>query len=155
MRYKLRWLGLIVILALVSTSLAGCGADRADHEATAHDRAMAEMSAMPSQVQNAPQTISDAYRFAATHAAELHQIPCYCGCGPMGHRSNYDCYWQEDGNVDEHALNCGICVYITQDVRDGLARGQSLAEIRMQVDADYSRYGPPTETAPVAISKEK
>jgi len=33
----------------------------------------------------------------------LKQIPCYCGCGAMGHKSNYACYVKEikpDGSVN-------------------------------------------------------
>ena len=150
MRRKLRWLGFIIVFVLASTTLAGCGADSAGQNEDAHDVVMAEVSSMPSQVQNAPQVVRDGYRFAATHADVLHQIPCYCGCGAMGHGSNYACFWQENGQVDEHAQNCGICVDIAQDVRRGLERGQSLAEIRAQIEADYSRFGPATDTAPVA-----
>jgi hypothetical protein len=72
----------------------------------------------------------------------------------MGHRSNYACFWQESGQVDEHALNCGICVDIAKDVWRGLERGQSLADIRAQVAADYSRFELPTDTDPVAVSAQ-
>jgi Protein of unknown function with PCYCGC motif len=151
---KLQWLGLIIVFVVASASLAGCGTTNARQNENAHNVVMAEMSAMPRQVQSAPQLVRDSYRFAATHADALHQIPCYCGCGAMGHRSNYACFWQESGQVDGHALNCGICVDIAQDVRRGLERGQPLTEIRAQVDADYSRFGPPTDTAPVAVSTQ-
>ena len=33
-----------------------------------------------------------AYRFAAANPEILKYIPCYCGCGEMGHGSNLDCY---------------------------------------------------------------
>lgn len=154
MHRKFRWLGFIIFLVLASTTLAGCSADSAGQNGNAHEVRLAEMSTMPSQVQSAPQLVRDSYRFAATHADALRQIPCYCGCGAMGHSSNYACFWQESGQVDEHALNCGICVDIAQDVRRGLERGQSLTEIRAQVDSDYSRFGPPTDTTPVAVSAQ-
>jgi hypothetical protein len=155
MRRELAWLCLIIVMVLASTTLVGCGSNSVGHQnGNAHDVVMAEISAMPSNVQSAPQLVRDSYRFAATNADVLHQIPCYCGCGAMGHDSNYACFWQENEQVDEHALNCGICVDIAQDVRRGLERGQSLADIRAQIDADYSRFGPPTDTAPVAISEQ-
>jgi hypothetical protein len=147
---KYRWLLVILVLLFVGASAAGCSAGTSSQTERTHDVAMAEVSSMPSQVQNAPQVVRDGYRFAATHADVLRQIPCYCGCGAMGHGSNYACFWQENAQVDEHALNCGICVDIAQDVRRSLERGQSLAEIRAQIDADYSRFGPATDTAPVA-----
>jgi hypothetical protein len=139
----LRWLLIVILLVLSGASLAGCGAD-------AHPVEMADMGAMPPAVQQAPAVVRDAYRFAAANAGVLKQLPCYCGCGGMGHTSNYNCFWQDNGQVDTHALGCGICVDIAQDARRGLSRGLSMAEIRGQVDADYSRFGPPTDTAPVA-----
>ena len=32
------------------------------------------------------------YRFALERGDELRFMPCYCGCGDVGHRSNRDCY---------------------------------------------------------------
>ena len=111
---------------------------------------MAAMDAMPLAVQQAPVAVRNAYRFAEANAEVLQQIPCYCGCGAMGHMSNYHCFWQDNGQVDTHALGCGICIDIAQDTQRGIARGLSVAEIRAQVDADYSQFGPPTYTVPVA-----
>lgn len=134
----------IFALLLASVTLAACGAD-----STEHDVAMADAGEMPAHVQRAPRPVHDAYRFAAANQEALEQIPCYCGCGAMGHASNYACFWQPDGRVDDHALGCGICVDIAQDVRRGMEQGLSLDRIRAQVDADYSRFGPPTDTPPV------
>ena len=36
--------------------------------------------------------IASLYRYAAEHGDELQYIPCFCGCGRFGHRSNRDCY---------------------------------------------------------------
>jgi len=44
----------------------------------------------------------EAYRYAAAHPEVLQYIPCYCGCGNIGHRHNGDCYVQErhgDGRI--------------------------------------------------------
>jgi hypothetical protein len=137
---------IVLILVLLGASLAGCNAVRS---AEAHPVYLAAMDAMPHAVQQAPAVVRNAYRFAAANAEVLQQLPCYCGCGGMGHMSNYHCFWQDSGQADSHALGCGICVDIAQDARRGLERGLSVAEIRAQVDADYSRFGPPTDTAPV------
>ena len=32
------------------------------------------------------------YRYAVEHGDELQYIPCFCGCGKFGHKSNRDCY---------------------------------------------------------------
>jgi hypothetical protein len=42
------------------------------------------------------------YQYAVEHADELQYIPCFCGCGRFGHRSNRDCYvktFNGDGSV--------------------------------------------------------
>ena len=51
----------------------------------------------------------EAYRFALANPDVLKQIPCYCGCGVVGHTSNYDCYVAEindDGSaiLDSHGF---------------------------------------------------
>jgi hypothetical protein len=33
-----------------------------------------------------------AYEFAARHPEVLGQLPCFCGCHKLGHRSNHDCF---------------------------------------------------------------
>lgn len=105
---------------------------------------------MPDEIADQPRRVLESYRFAAANPDVLSRIPCYCGCGPMGHTSNYDCFWQADGTADLHATGCGICVDIAQDVYQALGQGRSLAEIRAQIDSDYSRFGPSTDTPPVA-----
>jgi hypothetical protein len=137
----------IVTFILMAAGLAGCGASSGEHVA------MADAGSMPAAVQTAPQTVQMAYRFAAANPDALQQIPCYCGCGGMGHLSNYNCFWQRGGEVDTHALGCGICVDIAQDVRRGLEKGVALDRIRAQVDADYSRFGPATDT-PAAVIRQ-
>jgi hypothetical protein len=77
----------------------------------------------------------------------MKDIPCYCGCGNIGHTSNYDCYVSDvddAGNItfDNHALGCSICVDITQDVMRMLKDGKSPQEARASIDATYSKYGP-------------
>ncbi len=106
---------------------------------------------MPVMVRQSPQRVREAYRFAAANPDVLAEIPCYCGCGGMGHESNYSCFFQDTGAMDTHALGCGICVDIAQDVMRGMNRGGTLAEMRAQIDKDYSRFGPPTDTPPVAM----
>jgi hypothetical protein len=85
---------------------------------------------MPSQVQSAPVTVQEAYQFAAANPEVMKTIPCYCGCGSIGHTSNYSCYVSsvdDRGNIvfDNHALGCSICVEITQDVMRLLREGKS------------------------------
>ena len=42
------------------------------------------------------------YQYAVEHREEIQYIPCFCGCGRFGHRSNLDCYvkaFNRDGSV--------------------------------------------------------
>jgi hypothetical protein len=108
---------------------------------------MASMDHMPAEVQAAPVTVQEAYQFNVANPEIMKNIPCYCGCGNIGHTSNYDCYVSQidsQGNItfDNHALGCSICVDITQDVMRMLKDGKSPGEARTYIDATYSKYGP-------------
>ena len=86
-------------------TLDGCGGDAAaDREIK-----LAPLSEMPIEIQRAPTSVREAYRFAVANPELVSQFPCYCGCGSVGHQSNLDCYIREnrpDGTVvcDNHAL---------------------------------------------------
>ncbi len=107
----------------------------------------ATMSDMSQKIQSAPQTVSDAYRFAVANPEATKNVPCFCGCGAMGHTSNYDCYVQDAPNngkiiFDEHALGCSICVDITQDVMRMMGEGRAPPQIRQTILNTYSQFGP-------------
>src|SRR5512139_2252626 len=136
-------LGLMVIF---SALLSACGGN-ASASANTDGLAMADMTGMPAEVKSAPMTVQQAYQFAVANPDVMSQIPCYCGCGAMGHTSNYDCYMagkNEDGSFryDTHALGCSICVDITQDTMRLLKEGKSIQQIKAYVDETYAQYGP-------------
>jgi hypothetical protein len=111
------------------------------------DLHMMSMDQMPADVQSAPVTVQEAYQFAAANPDVMKNIPCYCGCGNIGHTSNYSCYVSsvdDKGKLtfDNHALGCSICVDITQDVMRLLREGKNPQEARVYVDATYGKYGP-------------
>ena len=57
----------------------------------------------PEIVDRSPPEIRELYAFAARRPDVMHYVPCYCGCGGIGHESAYDCYIDEvrpDGTVD-------------------------------------------------------
>ncbi|GAB4575825.1 MAG: hypothetical protein Kow0077_29260 [Anaerolineae bacterium] len=132
-----------VLGVLLVALLAGCsGANEAES---------VPMSMLPDYVQTAPQRVREAYQFAVAHPEALAVQPCYCGCGAMGHTSNLSCYLAdpaEDGSpvFDNHAAGCGICVDITHDVMRLMDQGKTPLEIRQYVDAQYSPFGPSTDT---------
>jgi hypothetical protein len=138
-----KFLFLLVILALTATAVSACSTSNSDD---AH-LAMMPLDQMPMDVQSAPVAVQEAYQFNTANPDIMQDIPCYCGCGDIGHTSNYDCYVSDvDANgkitFDNHALGCSICVDITQDVMRMLNDGKSPQDARAYVDATYSKYGP-------------
>jgi len=134
----------LILIILLSSLTAGCGAGATS---TDHELMMAPLGQMPTEVQDAPVSVQQAYQFAAANPELMTQIPCYCGCGAMGHTSNYACYvagTEADGKTkfDSHALGCSICVDITQDTMRLLRQGKSPQEIKSYVDDTYAKYGP-------------
>lgn len=134
---------LLALLVLLPGLVAGCSSAPAQE----HSYSMASLDQMPAEVQAAPVTVRQAYQFAAANPEVLQQIPCYCGCGAMGHTSNYSCYVAGAGadgtpTYDPHALGCSICVDITLDTMRLLAEGRGVQDIRAYIDATYSKYGP-------------
>ena len=130
---------LTILFVLAGSVVSGC--------ASQSGLAMAPMDGMPHDVQTAPTLVREAYQFAAANPEVMTQIPCYCGCGAMGHTSNYACYVSgvaADGAIsfDTHALGCSICVDITQHTMRLVKEGKSISEIRATIDSTYSQYGP-------------
>lgn len=131
----------LVLTVLLASALPACS--------TPPDTAglqMMPVGELPAEIQSAPTTVRAAYQFSAANPDVMQNIPCYCGCGGIGHSSNYDCYVADvraDGAIhfDGHALGCSICVDITTDVMRFVKAGKSVPEIRAYVDATYSKYG--------------
>jgi hypothetical protein len=138
-------LAVIFFLLAGGLILAACGGSG--------DSASAPVSAvmLPDWVRSAPPRVREAYQYAVSNPDELRKYPCYCGCGAMGHSSNLNCYVQDiapDGTItyDNHASGCGICVDITQDVMRLKGEGKSSPDVRTYIDAQYSPFGPGTDT---------
>ena len=139
----MRWKRLI--LGALGSILVGCSG--ASSSATDHAPKMASMAMMPDDVRSAAAVTQEAYQFAVANPELLKGIPCYCGCGGMGHTSNYSCYVQGVSATgatvfDTHALGCSICVDITQDAMRLSKQGKSLREINAYVQDTYARFGP-------------
>jgi len=135
------WLLIPIPGLLLLAFLAGCAGQAQSH------LTLMPLDQMPPEVRSAPATVQQAYRFAAANPEVMQQIPCYCGCGSLGHTSNYSCYVTSvdaTGAItyDHHALGCSLCVDITQVATRLLDQGKSPTEIKAYVDATYSKYGP-------------
>jgi uncharacterized protein with PCYCGC motif len=141
MKLSRRFFFTLLLLIIALAALPACSAQP---KADLH---MMSMDQMPADVQSAPVTVQQAYQFAAANPDVMKNIPCYCGCGNIGHTSNYSCYVSSVDDkgkftFDNHALGCSICVDITQDVMRLLREGKSPQEARAYVDATYAKYGP-------------
>jgi hypothetical protein len=140
---NLKLLSVLIFLPLFLVVLTGCTRS----EASAQDNLnMESLDGMPAEVKSAPVMVQQAYQFAAANSDVMQHVPCYCGCGAMGHTSNYSCYvsgvdLQGIVTYDTHALGCSICVDITQDTMRLLQSGKTVPEIKTYIDATYSQYG--------------
>ena len=144
MKLSRKLLSSLMIGLIALTGLSACSVQSSSEEIHLN---MASMDLMPAEVHSAPVTVQEAYQFNVANPDVMKDIPCYCGCGNIGHTSNYDCYVSDVddmGNItfDNHALGCSICVDITQDVMRMLKDGKSPQEARASIDATYSKYGP-------------
>ena len=138
---KTRIFFILIIASLLLGFLPACAAG-----AGSAPLKMAPMAGMPAEMQNAPLSVQQAYQFAIANPDIIKKIPCYCGCGSVGHTSNYSCYVSgADGkgaiSYDNHALGCSLCVDITQDAMRMTRDGKSPGEIRAAIDANYAKYG--------------
>ena len=144
--YRPRYIILIILLFIAALMTACSGAAIKD---AGRSFTMSPLEEMPEAVQQAPTTVQEAYRFAAANPDVASQIPCYCGCGAMGHISNYGCFVADAGaagemTFDDHALGCSICVDIAQDTMRLLDEDKPVDEIFTYIDNTYARFGPPT-----------
>jgi hypothetical protein len=138
--------GGLATLIFLGVVLAGCAAPGGEGRPKL---AMAPLHLMHAEVQTAPVAVQEAYQFAVANPETLAEIPCYCGCQALGHKSNYDCYvaGQDAGGAvmfDAHALACQMCVDITQDTMRLLREGRSVPEVYKHVNRTYARFGPAT-----------
>jgi hypothetical protein len=95
-------------------------------------------------------TAEQAYAYALANPEILQWIPCYCGCGAMGHRSNLDCYIKPtgDGSIvfEEHASYCQICAEITLRTKQLIESGATIRQARTAIDAEFGGGVPGTDT---------
>ena len=105
----------------------------------------------PDLVAKAPLNVRQAYEYAASSQQILQFMPCYCGCGGLGHEDNLSCFvaqFARDGWVvlDAHAAACGTCVGIALDAMALERQGVGVREIRRSIDEKWSKVGPGTPT---------
>jgi hypothetical protein len=96
--------------------------------------------------------LKDAHIFAADHPEVASYIPCYCGCGSMGHKDNADCFVgarDKEGKVTAwvpHGAACAVCIDIAVESMRMRNSGASVAAIRKQIQDEYRPRFPSSET---------
>ena len=93
-----KWL--YVAIPILAAVLIGVGggwlfARRGDAGSTETEIQLAPVSQLPERVRMAPPVVQEGYRFAIANPEVLAKLPCYCGCGSMGHTSDLDCFIEE------------------------------------------------------------
>ncbi len=84
------------------------------------------------------------YDFAAQHPEVLKYVPCYCGCGSQGHKSNESCFVARrdaKGNVlewDTHGFGCTICVDVAREAMQLYASGADVVSIRAAIERKWT-----------------
>lgn len=71
--------------------------------------AAADAAGGPEWLRRAPPRVRVLYQWAAANRETLQYIPCFCGCGSVGHQSNYECYYRPNPaggppDYDAHAF---------------------------------------------------
>jgi len=90
----------IILLVILLGLLTACGGSA---ETSSTEIKLAPKSVLPDFAKDAPPQVQEAYQFAVANPEILQQMPCYCGCGAMGHQNNYQCYVKEvraDGSLE-------------------------------------------------------
>src|SRR5512141_2702630 len=135
---------LIVAVLVTASAAAGCSPGQATTSPPSAAPTMAAMdgahaeawASRPAYTHTTART-EEAYQYAMEHPLVLQWMPCYCGCGAMGHGNNLDCYFEPNagGSIvfEEHASYCGVCVDITLRTKQLAASGAALASIRTAI----------------------
>ncbi len=145
------WFGGLIPTGTGGSDGSTASAARAVSSSASKSSSTSWSETLPAFISSAPTQVQEAYAFVAAHTSETQYVPCYCGCGEhSGHRWVRDCFvkdWTASGvTYDAHGSGCDICVNIALEVKNGLAKGQSLSAIRKTVDSKYSSVGAGTDT---------
>ncbi len=92
-----------------------------------------------------------AYTIADEMPEVFENIPCYCSCARVGHKSLKDCFLTSNGGYSDHGSYCSTCIYEALDVKKWHSEGLDLKEIRSRIDEKYGggKFAEGTDTPPV------
>ena len=121
--------GLVLIVVLIGPRKPGHV-----HPEPRTDAAALSFMVMPPGFFANNQDIARVYQIAQQIPTTLDGMYCYCVClENFGHRSLLQCF------QSQHAAGCDVCLEEAIVANDMLAKGQTLADIRAAVDAQYAR----------------
>lgn len=159
--------GLLALALLTGGTAAGCAGTGATQAPPAEgavaasvpmgnmimptaEQVSAAWQSRPDFVRALPDDWQAAYRFALERPDVIQWMPCNCGCGGSGHRSNLDCFFdqRETGQIQfqEHGSYCDICVNTANLAAKLLQEGRSITEVRNAVDQTFGGGGRSTDT---------
>ncbi|HSG87357.1 MAG TPA: PCYCGC motif-containing (lipo)protein [Candidatus Limnocylindrales bacterium] len=136
--------------AMSPTAHASMTPGEAAGEVPTPDEVAAAWAMRPDYVAQSNQATQAAYAFAIARPDVIEWLPCYCGCGAMGHASNLDCFIKPTDGApvvfEEHGSYCGVCVETALMAQDMLAKGATLIQMRAAVDMEFGDLAPGTPT---------
>ena len=130
---------LIIVVGMLSAGIfVGLGGS---NNGTDDDESSTSSLDLPGFAYSTPISLK-AYEYTTLNPQIIDQVPCYCGCGGMGHMSLKNCFISDTGEYSNHASQCDICVGEVIKAKKMYEDGLSLEEIRAKIDVDYRKYGP-------------
>jgi hypothetical protein len=144
------WVTVAVVVATVLVGSAALFMNTRGGASSSENMAAGAGAELPAFAYTSSATLAG-YQAAVANQDLFAQMPCYCGCGmhSIAHHNLKECFVRPDGAYESHAASCQICVNIAADVVSLKGQGQSPKDIRQNIDAKYSKYGPSTDTPPV------
>jgi len=120
-----------VIAALVVVALVAGPRDAESHHPTPRVDVQS-MQMMPAARYAASPGVGEVYEMAAEMPHMMDGMYCYCFCNSnFGHYSLLDCF------MDDHGAGCDICMREAILTYEMANRGDSLEEIRAEIDRRY------------------
>ena len=134
-----------VVAAAIAFVVVRAGAEHPGMSASAS--ASSHRDAAPLDLKTVSAELAGHYDFAAAHAGEYRQIPCWCGCQQyLEHRNLEDCYVRADGKGWEaHAAGCGVCQVEAVMAEQMLGARSTPAQVATAV---HDRFGATAITTP-------
>ncbi|MBW6471121.1 MAG: PCYCGC domain-containing protein [Methanosarcinaceae archaeon] len=133
----------IMLVVVVGILSAGIFVSFGNSKTNAADDELASSLNLPGYAYSSPITLK-AYEYTTLNPQIIDQVPCYCGCGGLGHESLLNCFMTDDGEYDNHASQCDICVGEVIKIKKMYENGLSIDVIRANIDKDYRKYADPT-----------